>query len=194
MNTCLFPFQIHLAKPIVMGFRVFILFLFLFFAVSTDDVQAQTWASDQNRVSFGASMAIDGDQVIIARTGLPSMFPAEPYQNGGVFLFSNVDGEWQETAKVMPAELVYGDGFGHAMALSEDLLAVSAPGAMDHCGSVFIFQKNEENGWSQSDLLSVDCATPYRLGTSLAIKDNMLFAGAPGADSIRKGHCFFKHS
>ena len=174
--------------------RFFITIFILFLWVSPVELLAQTWATQENRVSFGASMVIDGDQIIIARTGLPSMFPAEPYQNGGLFLFSKIDGDWGETAKVIPAELAYGDGFGHAMALAGNTLAVSAPGAMDQCGSVFIFQRSESYGWSQSDLLAPECTTPHRMGTSLALNGDMLFVGAPTADSSGKVHVFKKTS
>lgn len=68
--------------------------------------------------AFGSSVAVAGDQVLVAETRNP---------NGGVvYMYTRSADGWTETGSLMAPEPSEGDGFGTAMAVSEDRLLVTS--------------------------------------------------------------------
>ena len=151
----------------------------------TTPVAGQTWipgAIDFSRLAgFGQSIVIDGNQVIATRTGESVMFPSPASQKGGVFIFSDTETGWQQVYELVPEDIEIGDRFGHAAVLAGDLLAVSAPGANKGCGIVVLFERADRVPWEPVGRLENEgCEMDERMGWSLAIADDKLFAGAPG--------------
>ena len=161
-------------------------------------VRAQTWnmdAVDFSRLAgFSQAMVIDGEDVIVTRTGESSLFPSPATQKGGVFVFRSGETGWRQVHEMIPADVQIGDRFGQAMALSGDWLAVSAPGASQGCGVVIVFERDRATGWTQRALLNhPGCEVDERLGWSLAFHENRLYAGAPGTrESAGAVHVFMR--
>jgi choice-of-anchor B domain-containing protein len=96
------------------------------------------------------------------------------------------DGRWSETATISPADGVVGDGFGMALAVRGNLLAVAAPAADSARGAVYVFERDARGNWAQRARLVVgDGTAGDRLGATLALGADLLLAGAPGRDSAR---------
>jgi hypothetical protein len=156
-------------------------------AVVTGPTLAQTWnigSVDYSRLAgFSQAMVIDGEDIIATRTGESTMFPSPASQKGGVFVFRKSGDAWSQVQELIPEEIAIGDRFGQAMALRGNLLAVSAPGANKGCGAIVLFERDENTGWQHQALLNNEgCEMDERLGWSLALGENSLYAGAPGTE------------
>lgn len=169
--------------------------LFLF-VISSPLVLAQTWSTDPVEFSriagFSQAMIIDGEDIIVTRTGESTMFPSPASQKGGVFVFRMLDTGWHQADELVSEDIAIGDRFGQAMALSGNWLAVSAPGANQGCGVVLVFERGLNGEWQQQALLDhLECDVDGRMGWSLAFDENSLYAGAPGTEEGEGGlHVF----
>lgn len=71
-------------------------------------------------------------------------------------------------------------GFGGAIALDGNLLAVGAPGVDSLAGAVFLFERGTNGAWSPGRRVATGRRTWDRLGMALAIRGGQLLAGMPG--------------
>jgi choice-of-anchor B domain-containing protein len=147
---------------------------------------AQTWRREGVTqlppvIGFGTAVAISGDQVLVGRAGVVPNFPIPPMQTGAVHVFRRgTDGKWAEVGVVAPREVGLGDGFGAAVATSGSWLAVSAPGANDGRGAIYLFERDAAGHWTERTRLApAEGTAGDRIGTSLAFAGNTLLAGAP---------------
>ncbi len=98
---------------------------------------------------FGASLLIDGNTIVIARTGLSAMFPEPPSQWGGLHVFGVENGEWGELYSIGLEGSDMGEDFGRSMALMGDVLLVGAPRADSAAGKIYIFQKGADGRYAR---------------------------------------------
>ena len=70
---------------------------------------------------FGYSVALAGDTMAV---GVPS----EDSASGAVYVFTRINGVWSQQAYVKASNTEANDGFGESVALTNDTLAVGAPG------------------------------------------------------------------
>ena len=172
-----------------------LLTLFLLFAYATTPAWSQTWPAEyeenEHALGFSYAMAIDGDRILATRTGESYMFPTPPSQEGGVFTFAKTDTGWALVDELIPEEVTLTDLFGKSMALSENTLAVGAPGANEGCGRVFVFVRADaDSPWQQQVRLDAgNCDITAGMGTSLTFDENILYIGAPG-NADKGGHVF----
>ena len=131
---------------------------------------------------FGASVAIDGDVIVVG----------SPYdlngvnETGSVSVFRRVAGVWQHEQKLLSAVGDNGDSFGTSVAVSGDRLAVGAPesnpAAGLDAGSVHVYEFGGGT-WTESATLTRQNGGPGDLlGTSLSMGPNLIVAGAPFAN------------
>jgi len=129
---------------------------------------------------LGSSAALRGG---IAAVGAPGAFSAA----GAVCLYARDEGgsnAWGRVAKVAPAELPAGIGFGASVTLTQDRLFIGAPDAALSgplaAGAVYLYEQTGAD-WKQVQL--VQSARPQeseRFGASLAVNGTWLAVGAPG--------------
>lgn len=129
-------------------------------------------------VAFGTSVAIaDG----VVAVGAPGSRTVHLYQKGA-------EG-WTAEPGVLTAPV---EGFGAAVSLRGGVLAIGAPGEKDGSGAVYVSVR-EQNGWTQPQPLpdprqqtravaeaEGPAAQPRALGSSVAVGDGIIAAGAPG--------------
>lgn len=130
---------------------------------------------------FGASMAWDGDRVLI---GAPSADSAR----GRVYVVDRDGDAWHAPRQVaLPDDALRpGSGAGAAVALVGDRAAVGAPGA----GVVFVVESLASGNWSASGTLGpFDDLRGSSFGFSLAVSGDEIWVGAPGAEG-RDGRVF----
>ncbi len=104
---------------------------------------------------------------------------------GSVILYEKSGEFWVQTSSVKSSFPSAGDQFGYALDLSEDFLAVGAPGYDgdhgDNQGAVFLF--NKTNGsWVEEIITAPDAATGDRFGHTLLFQEDLLFIGAELGD------------
>ena len=123
---------------------------------------------------YGISLAVAGDLALVGA-------PADS-AGGVVVAFQRAKlGDWVLTNLLPGQGVVAGDRFGAAIAIGGDRVAVGAPGH-DTKGAVFVFKRGAGLTWEQETSLENRVIPDNaQLGTSVALKGDRVFAGAPGA-------------
>jgi len=120
---------------------------------------------------FSRALGIYGDQVLAAE---PDMM----HSPGLVYVFGpDESGTYAELSRLQADDGEVGDGFGSALSVSDDRLAVTAPsgGSM---GAAYLFEAGDD-GWTQTDRLTPS-DTLDSFGQSVAHHGDLVVAGAPG--------------
>jgi hypothetical protein len=103
--------------------------------------------------SFGASIDLDGDRLLVGR----------PSANTGGIAFGEAsvwerqsDGSWTQVATLAPTTLQPGDGFGRGVALDGDFALVGANGddlQGSNTGAVYAFERQNDGTWLETATL-----------------------------------------
>lgn len=149
-------------------------------AAGTWNVQQMFSASETTQGDgFGTTLSIHGQVAVI---GAPNKSGAA-LQQGAAYVFEQSPQGWIETAKLVAPDGAPEDRFGHALAVSNDFIAVGANFAdstFQNSGAVYLFQKSEKS-WVFQQKLFIASAEAYEgFGWSLALAGDWLIAGAPG--------------
>jgi uncharacterized repeat protein (TIGR01451 family) len=130
---------------------------------------------------FGFTVAISGDTLAV---GAPFDDTDRARGSGAVYVFRFAGGSWSQEAKLAPAKVSTGDGFGLNLSASGDVLVVGAPFTSQSgslAGAVYVYQRTS-GGWSEEPALSAGDPAPFtEFGYSVAVDGGTLIAGAPFA-------------
>ena len=135
--------------------------------------------SPAGATSFGASVDVDGDHVVVGA-------PSEDQGRGAVYLyFDDPVAGWTQQARLASADRSTGDAFGHSVDLDANFLLIGAPGGGDEggvdAGAAYIFIK--EGHWrEQARLTAPDPALYDSFGYAVALNGLYGFVGAPFDD------------
>ncbi|MCZ6756509.1 MAG: hypothetical protein O7E49_14465, partial [Gemmatimonadetes bacterium] len=162
---------------------------FLFFVAIS--AQAQTadrpvGAFASSMAGFGADLLIDGNTIVVGRTGLSAMFPEPPSQWGGLHVFGVENGEWGELYSVSVDGAEMNEDFGRSMALMTggDVLLVGAPRADSARGTIYLFHK-EHGRFGYSTSFQLPDAQPHdSTGNRMAVSGNVVLIGVPGRKEV----------
>ncbi len=133
--------------------------------------------------SLGSSVSLRGG---VAAVGAPGVLSSA----GAVCLFARDEGgsnAWGQVAKLLPAELPPGMGFGAAVALDDDGVFAGAPDAdvAGPLGSGAVFRYEPAAGGADwKEVQRIDSSPPAeseRFGAALARNAQWLVVGAPGS-------------
>ncbi|HET7845283.1 MAG TPA: FG-GAP repeat protein, partial [Xanthomonadales bacterium] len=117
---------------------------------------------------FGSSVALSGDVAVVGAPG-----------RGSAYVFQrSASGFWAQRARFDGAASA---NFGQVVAVRGDTVAVGAPitAFPPGLGAVHVFERAGES-WAEREMfLGSDVE---RLGSSIAIGDNLILAGAPGGE------------
>jgi hypothetical protein len=139
---------------------------------------------------FGASVAIDGDRVVV---GAPGVDVEGRDDQGVAFVYERTPNsddynKWSEQARLIAADGAgdydWGDEFGTAVDISGNRIAVGAPlakvGDIEQAGAVYAFSM-VGMAWVESGKeVAPGADAEPRLGRSVAIDGDHTIAGAPG--------------
>lgn len=129
---------------------------------------------------IGRAISVSGDRLAVHQ---------DPYPNetDAVLIFERgPDGTWTETAKLQPDDPEGEPGFGKALSLDGDLLAIGADsddGAQSiNQGTVYLFERDPSGEWLQVKKLRPTPPKQFqRFGYSLDLEGDRLAIGAPAA-------------
>lgn len=145
------------------------------------------WSGATAGAMFGTAVATDGTTILVGAPGANE-------GAGAVVVFeASPGGEWEE-AGVLEGE---GVGFGTALAVEGDLAAAGIPG-MDWFAllsggpppgtpapaSVRVFRRAGGEWAPEGDLAPPSAAMPSVMGAAVAVRDGMVYAGAPFAEQF----------
>jgi choice-of-anchor B domain-containing protein len=163
------------------------IFTALALSVLAAPLGAQTLRSDADPardLGYAASIAIDGDAILVGRTGQPSGLPINPTRPGGVHVFGrNASGEWAEAAAFSADGVAIGDDFGASLAIDGATLLVGAPRQSEARGAVYAFRRGADGSWSPAGRLTAsDGAEGDRFGSKIVVSGDVALVSAPRRD------------
>lgn len=132
---------------------------------------------------FGGALAID-DTVIVIGSPLDDI-GASPDQ-GSAYIFGSSGGGWVEQAHLIAADGESDDYYGASVAVDRNTIVIGAPGGNQGAnfltvGAAYVYVKAAD--WAQqAKLFASDGEEDDVLGTTVAIDNDTIIAGAPGDD------------
>ncbi len=129
---------------------------------------------------FGSAVAIHDNLAVVGAEG-------QADDPGAAYVYERTPGGWAQVEELAASDGEAGDLFGRSVAISDDYIAVGAPGS-DHpqgidAGAVYIYLRGSQ-GWSeQARLVSSSVAAQDSFGAAVAIGREVLAVGAPYDDS-----------
>ena len=118
--------------------------------------------------AFGRSLDVENGWAVIGGNGEARVFQRD----------FPLPGQWGQTAILMPEDVSREDGFGGAVAVLNQGLAVGAPG--DGSGRVYRYTRNAAGNWQLLEsLTSPDDQPGQRFGAVVASSGEWLAVGAP---------------
>ncbi len=147
--------------------------------------QQKLTASDSaSHKFFGASVAIDGDRIVIGAYGDQN---AGNF-SGAAYVFVRSGSTWVEEQKLTGSESSFVDSFGRSVAIEGDTVVCGAFGNSDpgqsEVGSVYVFRRTETGWIEQQELTASDAATGWRFGLSVDISNGTIVTGADGNSAL----------
>jgi hypothetical protein len=152
------------------------------------------WVEEQKLVAsdgeagdgFGYSVSVDGD-VIVA--GAPYKTSSD---RGAAYVFRYDGTTWLQEQKLTPSPVDTNGRLGRSVDLSGELAVVGAPYASDPTpggGAVYVFRFRQGAWTTEKRLTASDDSPPHRLGESVLIDGDSIFAGAPRSDCAGGAAC-----
>jgi len=140
-------------------------------------------AEDDN---FGASMAVDGDRVLV---GSPGDDTSNGKRAGSAYVFERGDGLWTQQAQLIADDGDTSHQFGVSVALDGERALIGADGASvpeeEYAGWAYVFER-VDGTWTERALLAAgDGRSGF--GTSVALDGGTALVGAP-RDTGPNGH------
>jgi choice-of-anchor B domain-containing protein len=127
---------------------------------------------------FGSSVAISGDQVLVAE-------PNDIRAPGAVYVYGKQGGSWAQLHRLTAESPALGDLFGASIATSGNRLIVGAMRQGDAGGGAYVFQRDGASWRQVARLTASDATLADSFGISVAIDGDLALVGAGGADSGR---------
>jgi len=153
--------------------------------------------------SFGSSMAISGDTVVVGAYNKDCAASGDSGDCGIAYVFNKPVFGWSgnltENAKLISSDIAGHDRFGAAVAINNnaDTILVGAKekdcSAGNYCGAAYVFNK-PATGWSghlieSSKLIASDAAGSDYFGASVAISGDSMIIGAHSKDCFEGEDC-----
>jgi hypothetical protein len=133
--------------------------------------QAELTATDGGAGdAFGRAVALDGDTALI---GAYLHSPGGKTNAGAAYVFTRSGASWTQQAKLVAADGVANDRFGHAVALSGDTALIGAPltssGGKLRAGAAYVFTRSGTVWTLRQKLTATDGAAEDTFGSSVAV-------------------------
>lgn len=150
--------------------------------------QTAKLTSSDNGEGFGASVAIDGNIIVVGAANT-SNFDPQTSTPGAVYVFVKPAGGWKdmtETAKLVATDGMNGDAFGNSVSISGTTIAIGAFFVNNFSGRAYVFTVNGHTWTQAAELTASDSGgiLDY-LGCSVAIDGNTIIAGSDGHNNFQ---------
>ena len=131
-----------------------------------------TGSDGQPRDFFGATLAVDGNTLVVGATGRNHA--------GIAYVFTESNGVWTQVAELSPSDSFFGQNFGGSIAVSGNTVVVGDGGSARPKSAIYVFVK-PATGWTnmtQTAKLTPSDANPAgSFPSSLTISNDTIAAG-----------------
>ncbi|WP_026452457.1 T9SS type A sorting domain-containing protein [Aequorivita capsosiphonis] len=151
------------------------------------DYQNNSWefstkivASD---LSSDAKLGMNPTSLDVQGNTIVAGAPGENLWTGSVYVFTKVNGVWEETQKIMSPNPQANNIFGIGVSISGDQLLIGAQGVEGSKGAAYLFTQNASGIWEYSQTISASNGeVEDYFGSSVTIEDDKIVVGSYGAD------------
>lgn len=139
-----------------------------------------TAPNPQANDNFGAALAIDGNVMVVGATGV--------FDGGRAHVFRYNGATWAFEQTLTPTAGASFDGFGHAVAVDGDVIAVGAPFTEFQTGMVVVFRHDGANWVEEQTLVPPEVDANDWFGNAVAVEGDWLIGGAPRENCDAQGN------
>ncbi|MBL4697626.1 MAG: FG-GAP repeat protein [Phycisphaerales bacterium] len=141
-------------------------------------------AMENGKSDFGASVAIDGERIVV---GSPRVESSQDNEAGAGYVFRLGDQGWTQsdklTAPLSAGDPAQGDGFGMSVALWQDTVVIGAISAWNSAkigsGVAYVFEYSSAGQWEMASRLENEgCQKGDEFGRSVSISKSAVVVGA----------------
>jgi hypothetical protein len=132
-----------------------------------------------NQAQFGSALACNDQWLVIGAPG----DQRDGVGSGAAYVCARDGSQWGSPQRLDPGGIAAGDRYGHAVAVYDNTLLVSAPGNGGTAGAVYRFTWDGSSWNFQEIMTAADAQTDGGFGSSLYLDHVNLFVGAPRADA-----------
>ena len=137
--------------------------------------------------SFGDSVAVDGDTMVVSASGYDD-------DMGAVYVFTRQSGAWTQVVKLTASDGAAGDYFGYSVAVDGDTVVVGAFEAENSTGAAYVFTEPANGaGWAhatEAKLTASDGDDGDEFGVSVAVDGDTVVVGADQNDGQGSTYLF----
>ena len=135
---------------------------------NNDDSWTQTYELITSDESSGSSISVSGKYAIISSN------------SESAYIFKKQDDDsWIQTSKLTASDGNTGDFFGTHVSISGKYAVIGAHGYEKGSGSAYIFQRNDDDSWTQTSKLTASDSSDYmNFGVSGAISEDYAIIGS----------------
>ncbi len=141
-------------------------------------------------IDFASSLALSGDRLVIGDRGFSNGIGPV----GAAWVFERTAGVWHEVATLRASDEALNAGFGSALALDGDWIAVGAPRdafTTTPPGNTYLFHWNGVSWTELARIGASDGINEDNFGWSLSMSSDRLVVGAPNrANQLGKAYVF----
>lgn len=166
--------KVRLASPKKIGsLLLIVLYSMSGSAAELEETLQGYWDSDNFGYSFGSSVAIDGNRIIVGA-------PYTGWEEGAAYVYEQAtDGSWSRILG-RSGSLISAGYFGTSVAIDSDLAVMGSPFADE----VHVYEKQSSTTWSETNLTASNSTNKDLFGFSVSADPNMVVIGAPSNDEL----------
>jgi len=156
-------------------------YILTFDGSSWDETQKLTAIGIGTSDGFGDSVAIHNNTIVIGTPGDDDAGSGA----GAAYVFTNINGVWTQTAKLVPPMLSAGDNFASAVDIDHDIIVLSASltdSSGSNSGAAYVYRFIKGAWVFDTQLLSDDIAEFDAFGIDVAVSGSRILVGADGDD------------
>ncbi len=158
------------------------------------DYQNNSWEFSTKLVasdlSGDAKMGMNPTSLDVQGNTIVAGAPGENSWTGSVYVFTKVNGVWEETQKIMSPNPQANDVFGIGVSIAGDQLLIGAQGVNNSRGAAYVYNKNANGVWEYHQIISAsNGAVNDYFGSSASIAENQMVVGSYGAE-MEKGTAY----
>jgi hypothetical protein len=164
---------------------------YIFTRINGQWMESQKLVGSENEEYFGNTVALDGDIALVGAVSSPN---GENTDQGAVYVFNRINGQWIQTQRLISNNGGMSDYFGYAIVLQGDDAFVSAPYRVPH-GSVYWFTL-QNGSWTQKvELKPSDVQESDEVGNNLSLDDDTLIIHSASFEPFNGGtYAFVKQN
>ncbi|MCC6558092.1 MAG: hypothetical protein IT372_34525 [Polyangiaceae bacterium] len=141
---------------------------------------------------LGAAVALSGDMAVVGAPGADGAAGA----SGAAYVFTREGGVWTQRAKLVAADGVPGGELGASVGAWSDAVVVGAPhadGVAAGSGAAHVFRRGPLEWVEEAKLAAPEGGELDRYGAAVALFEDIVIIGAPGAAPRGAAHVLTRH-